>query len=387
MKTTIQNGSYEDYITGNTEGKRFRFRLVKANSSPSLINSYGRPQLFPAQLSIPNISTIMERNSAGVMVQEIIRYIPGEASIYKRLQTPDKDVPKKNYKIKIVNGGKIVDNTEPLLLEFMMKCNQNLTNKNRKTDVDPVFELIDSAISVSKEIAKDKIISEATAWCWSETNWDEAKAYARVLNVNLDQSSDEVRHNLKVIAMRDPLKFLNDLKNPAMRKKHYVLEALDRGYLVLDPGSNSIAWSNNQHVPVAVAAIGTSPVDVLVNKLSTDEGALMYNTLLGLLAPEPTIITSMAVPSNAELHAMKESKKVVAEPVPLVTQSDAELMDITEQGIELKLVVFKGPMWYKYKEENFKQKEGFVDGLKKNPSMLKSLLYEIEKTKRTISVQ
>lgn len=384
MKSTHQKGSYQDYLRREIEsisGKKFTFRLVKRNAVSSLVNSYGQPVVYTGSFGIPNTSTIVEKNKDGKMVQRIIRYLPGESSIYKDEQSPDKDIPKKAYRPTFINGRMIVTGDNILLLEFMMKTNQNGINPNRKQEVKVVFELEDTTITVKKEILKDKLISEVTNWCWN-AEWDEVKAYARNLNIDLDQSSDEVRHDLKIIAMRDPEKFSNERKNPSMRKKYYVLEAIDRGYLTIDPASNSIAWTQNPHKPIAVAAVGISPVDVLVQKLSTDEGLVMYNTIVELLSPEPVLTTEMVVPTKAELDEMKQQKVVVQEPVSEVTESDAELMDITDQGIQLGLVVFKAPMWYYYKDEPFKKKEGVVAALRKSSRMLKSLKYEIQKAKQ-----
>lgn len=379
MATNSSKGSYQDYLKRDTIGKNFIFLLTKKNANPSFIDIKGRPQIYVGSFSIPNISIIRERDKNGLLVQRTIRYIPGESSIYKDEQSNDKDVPKKSYKITFLNGRKIIKGEDGLLLDFMMKCNKNATNPNRNTEVHVTFELFDNSIAVSKEIAKDKLISQVTAWCWDEGKWDEQKAYARVLNISLDQSSDEVKHNLKVIALRDPEKFIRELKNPAMRKKHYVLEAIDREYLVLDSASNSISWKNNPYQPIAVATTGMDPVDVLVNKLSTDEGLLMYQTIVNLLTPESVVTTSMDIPNEYELAKMKQSKIVVEEPVSLVDESDSELMDILESAIEKNIVTFQPPMWYKYKEESGKKKEGFVEKLKKNPVMLKSLKYEIQK--------
>lgn len=384
MAATYQKGSYQDYLNrakGATQGKKFTFVLINKNTASSLIDAFGKPVVYVGQYTIPNISVINEKNKDGFVVQRTIRYLPGESSIYKDEQSNDKDVPKKNHGIKFVNGKKIVTFEEPQLLEFLMKCNQNLSNPERRISIDiiPVFELFDNSVAVLKEIATDKLISQVTAWCWDENKWDEQKAYARVLNVDLTASSDEVKHNLKAIAMRDPEKFMADLKSPVMRKKHYVLEAIDRQYLLLDPTSNSISWKNNPHAPIAVAPAGQSAIDVLVHKLSTDEGQLMYQTIVDMvLPPEVSVTTSMAIPSAAEIEAMKQSNVKVHEPLPAVEESDAELMDITNKAIELKLVTLSGNMWYKYKGESFKKKEGFVEGLKKNPAMLKSLQYEIK---------
>ena len=385
MKPTSQKGSYEDYINGDIANKKFIFRLLKKNGSSSIIDSRNNPILYVGSFRIPNMSIINEVDKSGRMSQKTIRYIPGESSIYKDEQSPDKDVPKKSHKIEFVNGRKVVDSTDIYLLEFMMKCNQNVTNPKRKTDVHAVFELVDNTIAISKEIAKDKLISEVTNWCWNG-DLDEVKAYARVLNVDINQTTDEIRHNLKVIAMRNPEKFFKELKNPEMRKKHYVLEAIDRNFLLLDPASNTIAWSNNPHMPIAVAASGISPVDVLVRKLSSDEGQLLYKTIVDLLTPDEEVETQMVIPSKEELAEMKQSKIVAKEPAPLVTESDSELLDITEEGIERGVIAYQPPYWYKYKDENGKKKEGFVEKLKKNPQMLKSLRYDIEKAKNKTTV-
>lgn len=379
MATTSQKGSYQDYLNRNTIGKNFIFFLTKKNANPSFVDTKGRPQIYVGSFSIPNTSVVREKDKNGFLVQRNIRYIPGESSIYKDEQSNDKDFPKKTFKITFTNGRKVVKGEDTLLLDFMMKCNQNATNPNRNPEIHAAFELFDNSIAVSKEIAKDKLISQVTSWCWAEDKWDEQKAYARVLNISLNQSSDEVRHNLKIVALSDPEKFMRELKNPAMRKKHYVLEAIDRGYLVQDSSNNSISWTNNPYQPIAVAAAGTSPIDVLVHKLSTDEGLLMYQTIVDLLTPEAVVTTTMTVPSADELAQMKQSKVIVAEPEKLVDESDAELMDILEIAIAKKIVTFQPPMWYKYKDESGAKKEGFVKKMKKNPAMLKSLKYEIQK--------
>lgn len=379
MVKNSSKGSCQDYRNNNTIGKNFIFLLTKKNANPSFVDTKGRPQIYVGSYSIPNISIIREKDKNGILVQRTIRYIPGESSIYKDEQSNDKDVPKKSYKITFINGRKVIKGDDMLLLDFMMKCNKNGTNPDRNHDVHVTFELFDNSIAVSKEIAKDKLISQVTAWCWAEDKWDEQKAYARVLNISMDQSSDEVKHNLKVIALQDPEKFMRELKNPTMRKKHYVLEAIDRGYLTMDSTSNSISWKNNPYQPIVVAAVGTNPVDVLVHKLSTDEGLLLYQTIVDLLTPEPIVTTTMVVPSAEELARMKQEKVVVMEPEKSIEESDAELMDILESAIEKKIVTFQPPMWYKYKDESGAKKEGFIKKLKKNPTMLKSLKYEISK--------
>lgn len=388
MKETYQKGSYQDYLNGNTAGKKFTFQLVRKKASTSLTNARtGAPIQFVGSYKIPNVSIISDRDpKSGIISQKVIRYIPGESSIYKDQQSPDKDVPKKSHQIEFINGRKTVLGTDVLLLDFMMKCNHNATNPMRKTEEQPRFELVDTLVQVSKEIAKDKLISEVTHWCWNGA-LDEVKAYARVLNVDINQSTDEIRHNLKVIAMRDPEKFMRDLKNPAMRKKHYVLEAVDRGFLTIDPASNSIAWTNNIHAPIAVAAVGTSPVDVLVQKLSTDEGALVYNAIIDLVTPDEVVVANLTVPSKAELQEMKQSKVVVVEPTSSVEESDSELTDIINEAITLGLVTEKPPIWKSYKGKNFKNFAGFIEAMKENPLILKNLRYEIEKAKKALQAQ
>lgn len=375
-----------DYQKSDIAGKKFIFKLLKKNGAPSIINSFNLPIVYVGSYSIPNIAIINERDpKTGLMQQKTIRYIPGEPSIYKDKQSDDRDVPKKKHKITFINGRKTVEaDNDPLLLEFMMKCNQNSTNPNRRTAVRAEFELEDTALAISKDIAKDKLISEVTNWCWTG-DWDEVGAYARVLNVDLLQTPDEVRHNLKVIALRDPLKFVNEKKNPSMRKKHHVLEAIDRGYLLVDPATNSIAWTNNPHKPIAVAAIGMSPVDVLVNKLSTDEGDVLYHTLVNLITPEPVMVTTeMYVPSAEELQAMKGANVVVQEPIPAVVESDSELMDIAVQAEQIGLLKFTPPIWYNYRGLNYKKKEGFVEAMKKAPSILKNIRYDINKAQKVV---
>ena len=164
-----------------------------------------------------------------------------------------------------------------------------------------------------------------------------------------------------------------------MRKKHYVLEAMERGFLTVDALTNSISWRNNPYQPIAVAAAGMSIVDVLAQKLSTEEGALVYNALLEMLAPDEIVTAKLVAPSKEDMEQMKGAKKIVVEAPKTLEESDSELDDIIEKAVKAGIVTFKPPMWYTFKGENFKKKEGFIAAMKNLPAIYKNLKYELGK--------
>ena len=377
MKLQPQKGSYEDFLNGNTANKIFHFKLVRANAASSMTDSYGRPITYVGSHRIEAFAVIAETDKNGRPSQRTIRVIEGEQSIYKDEQSNDKDIPKKKVYINFIDGIKLVSGEEVSLLRYMMLDNLNLSNKNRNTRYQPIYELVDNAKIIEKEMLNEEIMDEAKHFAF-KGDWDEVKAYARVLNVDLNRDAKEIRWDLRNIAQRDPVKFMENLKSPTMRKKHNVLEAIDAGYLTINPLNNSIAWATNPNQPLDVAAVGKGIVDSFVRKLTTDDGKLIYDAIVDMVQPASDYIPKMTIPTREELEALKAT----VAPVPslkIAEESDEELLEMLEKAHAAGIVTFTKPMWFYYKKDSFQKKQGFIDALKSNPVMLDSLKRDLAK--------
>ncbi len=375
--TEPQTGSFQDFMNGNTASKNFKFRLTKQNTSPTIRNGKGIALAYVGSCLIDATGIISEMNDKKQLVNRVIRYIEGEPSIYKDEQSPDDKIPKKRYKINFVRGYKVVNGTlEPDLLKYMMKDNLNASNPNRRKDVQPMYELIDNVKAIQKTMDDDMVKSKAVHFAYTG-DWDEAAAYALVLGINTNRKVEEVRWDLKLVAERNPVKFLADLDSPTMKKKYHVLKAIQMGFMVVNSATNSIAWVTNQGQPLDTAVIGKDVIDSFVNKLSTDDGKLIYATIVDMVSPTTVSSERMVIPTKEEISSLK-SQVITKEPIlNKIDEDDKELEALLDKGVEHKLVVFKLPLWYEYKGENYKKREGFVEGLKNNPTMLKVLKAEV----------
>ena len=380
IKTSVK-GSLSDYLSGDIAGKDFTFRLVKQNVNPSMLNTNGQPIVFVGSFRLEAYSVINDRDPKDprIVKQRTIRYIQGEPSIYKDQQSDDRDVPKKKYFIEFTNGRKIVNGTnDAALLDFMMKCNQNKSNENRKTATQPLFELVDNTANVKNAMQKDKARAEAEHFCYYG-EWDQVAPFARVLNVNMNQSADEVRYDLKLIATRDPEKFLRDMKRPELRRKHYVLEAIDMGFLSVNKQTNSICWSSNPESPLDVAPAGKDVIDTFCIKLGQDDFAPVYEAIVDAVKPAPMVVTKPFVPEKASFEGMKSQTIVNPAANGIVEESTAELADIIEKCIEKGIIATKPPVWLVYDGVNYKKVEGMVEKIKNDLEIVKNLKYELHK--------
>lgn len=370
----ILSGSYQDFVDGNTADKKFQFRLTKFNRSPSFVDAKGRGQIYVNICDMPNTGIITEKNSKGEWVNRVIRYIPGEQSIYKDQQSDDEANPKKRVSIRFERGFKTVGGKrDRLLLEFLMKCNLNATNPNR-TEIEPWFELVDTDKTIKEAMAKDEALDEAKYFC-RKGAWDEVKAVAMVLGLKSDLTTDETRWNLRTIAERDPQKFLDLQKDPKMKMKYSVLEAIDKGFLVINHQANSIAWLTNRLNPIYTAVIGRDIVDGFVNQLSTIEGLPLYNAILGMIYPQSDKLPKMVIPTQEE---MDKAKLAANPPAPMLKDcilNDTEVKELIEKGIRNEVIGLKGNMpWLTFGAGKYPKAEGFAKVLKSDEELLKTLI-------------
>lgn len=381
-KHSPQRGTYEDYLSGNIAGKNFTFRLINRRVNSTMTTSRGKLIEFPLHHNIEAFSVIVEKGR-----QRVARFIPGESSIYKDEQTDDKDVPKKKYNLQFVRGLKIVsgDNDGMLLLDYMFKDNLNGSNKNRRTDTQALYEFVDIQKIIKSSIEQDDLKYETIKFC-READFSSIKMVARVMNVNMNQSAEEIRYDLRQLAEHmdrvKPGSFMEVAKSSSMKTKHYVMEAIEEGILVTNRMTNSIAWATNPHQPLDTAAMGKDIVDSFVQKLSTAEGKLVYDTIVDMLTPDKPA-AKMSIPSRDEQETLKAIANPVAPTLVAPDETDDELLVLLDRALELGVVTFIKPLWYKFSangyEKNNKKKEGFIDNLKNDQEFYKAFKIELGK--------
>ena len=174
-------------------------------------------------------------------VNRKIRYIPGESSIFEDEQKEDAKV---KSPITFSNGFLRVDYTNPTLKKFLDMCNSNSSNPNRVATSPASFKLMDYAKQAQERLQKSVKSMDALKLVF-ELPLDKLLGYAQVLGVRVDKSTDEIRYDMKVLAEKDPEKFITGLDDPKMEIKQSLLRAKDFG--IIDWNAQQVMWVQGRH--------------------------------------------------------------------------------------------------------------------------------------------
>ena len=212
-------------------------------------------------------------------VNRKIRYIPGEPSIFEDEQKEDSMV---KSPITFSNGFLRVDYTNPTLKKFLDMCNANKSNPNRMSNKVASFMFMDYKKTAQEKLEKSVKSMDALRTVF-DLELDKLIAYAGVLGVNTKKSTDEIRYDMKVLAEKDPDKFMAGLDDPKMEVKQIILRGRDAG--ILDWISQKITWVQGESRPVIThVPLGVKPVDHLADMCMTDTGGGIIDQIKAKMA-------------------------------------------------------------------------------------------------------
>ena len=196
-----------------------------------------------------------------------IRYIPGESSIFEDEQKKDAKV---KAPITFNEGFLIVGKQNPTLKKFMDYHNQNGDNPNRMTNAKVVFKKKDTErkakVSLKKSVLEIDAMSLALKMPISKLI-----GYAKVLGVNVDKSTDEIRYDMKVLAQKDPNGFISGMDNPVTEIKEIILLAEE--HQLISMASNKVTWIKGAARPLIThVPIGQKPIDHFADFCKSGDG-------------------------------------------------------------------------------------------------------------------
>ena len=203
-----------------------------------------------------------------------IRYIPGESSIFE-------DEQKKDAKVKapiIFNEGYLIVGVQnPTLKKFMEHHNQNGDNPNRMTNATIAFRKKDTErkakVSLKKSVMEIDAMSLALKMPISKLI-----GYAKVLGVNVDKSTDEIRYDMKVLAQKDPNGFISGMDNPTTEIKETILLAQEHG--LIDLATNKVCWVKGSARPLIIhVPIGQKALDHFADFCKSGDGEKVLNEI------------------------------------------------------------------------------------------------------------
>ena len=202
--------------------------------------------------------------------QRRIKYVRGEQSIFEDEQSQEAK-SKKNEPIVFSRGLLVVPRTNPLLKKYLDSSNLNSSNPNRIPGSKDVFYLIDKGEDAKVTVQKTMKEVEAASVAL-KMPLEQLLGYARVLGVNVDKSTDEIRYDMMQIAKKDPKSFVDGLDDP--RTEYAETFILAKEYGILNNSKKDISWINGGII--SVIPIGVSPVDKATDFFMSEEGEAVY---------------------------------------------------------------------------------------------------------------
>tara|TARA_R100000152_G_C6778021_1_gene208337 strand:- start:1669 stop:2607 length:939 start_codon:yes stop_codon:yes gene_type:complete len=203
-----------------------------------------------------------------------IRYIPGEASIYE-------DEQKKDAKVKapvIFNDGFLaVPPQNPTLKKFLDHCNQNGDNPNRIKTTKPAFVMVNKKKDAKKLIQKESQELDAMQLAL-KMPIEKLVGYAKVLGINVDKSTEEIRYDMKIAAKRNPSSFISGMDDPKTAIKETIINAKEYGIISIE--KNKISWiRGGARTLITHTPIGKDSTDHFVDYCMDGDGELVLDEI------------------------------------------------------------------------------------------------------------
>lgn len=240
----------------------FIYELNKSNVDPRT-----GQKIFPVVNLIPSEDIIYDPDSN---TQRKIKYSKGEKSIFVDEQSESAS-NKKSQPIIFQNGILAVPYTNPLLKKFLDYSNYNSSNPNRISSSKSIYFFVnkgeDAKVTVEKTMKEVEAASVAL-----KMPLEQLLGYARVLGVNVDKSTDEIRYDMMQIAKQDPQSFVNGLDDP--RTEYAEVFILAKEYNVLTNSKTDISWVNGGMI--CTIPLGVSPVEKATDFFISEEGEVVY---------------------------------------------------------------------------------------------------------------
>ncbi len=251
------------------------FRLVNKNEKPS---TEGRH--YPVSHRIPSIDEVFDETTGR---NRKIQYVLGEQSIYADEQSSFNPVL---GDIIFHNGSLPVQYQQVTLREFLEKSNYNISNPERMRTKKSIFETVDLETSAEKDL--QSLESEFHVM-ESLMSMDAQKmvGYARAMEVDVNRSMYEIKHDMMVMAKNNPELFMEQISNPKLERKQVIMDADENNILTIDTANRRISWGIGSKQMITVVPVGLNPYDHFVDYTFETEGKEVFNKIKKLLKGEP----------------------------------------------------------------------------------------------------
>ena len=190
-----------------------------------------------------------------------IRYCPNEPSIYREEQN-DSSVRKA---IIFTEGRLFVRPDQPNLAAYLDAHPDNKQNGGNR------FYLVDEKKDAQEKLEKEFETHDAVGLVRTK-ELDELLSVAVSYGMNIDRPVSEIKHDLMVVAKKNPKKFIMSFDNPVVDMKTKVTQAIK--YQVIKIDNKGAYWYDTGKLIVSVPE-GKDSKDVLTRYCLTESGAAL----------------------------------------------------------------------------------------------------------------
>ena len=190
-----------------------------------------------------------------------IRYCPNEPSIYREEQN-DSSVRKA---IIFTEGRLFVRPDQPNLAAYLDAHPDNKQNGGNR------FYLVDEKKDAQEKLEKEFETHDAVGLVRTK-ELDELLSVAISYGMNIDRPVSEIKHDLMIVAKKNPKKFIMSFDNPVVDMKTKVTQAIK--YQVIKIDNKGAYWYDTGKLIVSVPE-GKDSKDVLTRYCLTESGAAL----------------------------------------------------------------------------------------------------------------
>lgn len=187
------------------------------------------------------------------------RYCPNENSIWKDEQSKDS----KAMPITFRDGYLTTNKNQPNLKAFLDVHPSNEANGGTG------FRLIDTKKDTKKIVEKEFKVFDAVSLV-KNSDLNDLLAVGLYFNINIDRPVTEIKHDLLMLAKKNPTSFIASFDDPVVKCKATIRQAID--YQVIKSAKDSVRWYDSNGVIVSVPH-GQNPVDIMSRYCLTDKGS------------------------------------------------------------------------------------------------------------------
>lgn len=358
-----QYATMADYKNNDYTGKLFQFQLHKRNPDPSYTNSTGEKAYYTARRKIRLEDDILDLKTK---TRRPIRYAKGVMTLFVDKHT-EADLKKSTESALFLNGQFVLDDSDPLLLEFLMISNHNGSNPNRLTTKQILYNFKDTSSQLKDIMEKDDLEYEAVKWLKDRKDrFSEVYDYARVMIGERVPQMDttEIKMQMRYLAKSNPKGFLEKLDDPKTKREMVILAAIGEDFLTVNAGTNSIAWKDNPSQPISTAPIGQDVVKYFVEASFSQEGDKVFAAIErymkaaadrdnNIASPVdnnivPSVEKSIAPPIVNNVEAPELPK---IEAAPSFSSHAGDSAAILDECIDLE-IIRKNKFWMYYSNED-----------------------------------